>query len=217
MLKTILFDFDSTIYVGDIGDDGNLNDRTLVEKCFGQGVYEDFVKRYQVDKKDIKDIIEICKSEGRDYKQLAKLFSDDFFIHTIKDRIELLPNSFFQKLSNRYHLYIVSMSQKKYLEYYFDLYDIDKSCFKKILCMDLVRHTSKGDIFEQISKKEKCDPEEMLMIGDSYTHDIQPALSLGMKTLHFKGDFTQVYDFLTDNNICDCEEFKKERKFISAK
>lgn len=215
MIKVIIFDFDSTIYVGDIGDEDKVNDRTLVEKCFGKGVYDYFVTRYQVDKKDIKDIIEICRKEGRDYKRLAQLFSDNIFIHTIKDRIELLPNSFFQKLSNKYHLYVVSMSQKKYLDYYFDLYDIDKSCFEDIMCLDLIHHASKADIFKLISKNEKCNLQEMLMIGDSYAHDIEPALNLGMKVFYFKGDFTELYDFLTDNNICDCEEFKEKRKFIS--
>ena len=57
-------------------------------------------------------------------------------------------------------------------------------------------------------EREKNRPEEMLMIGDNPFHDIQPALDLGMQALHFQGDFNQIYDFMTGNNILNCEKFK---------
>lgn len=215
MIKTIIFDFDCMIYVGNNGDNKS-NDRRLVEECFGKGVYEYFVERYGVNKKDIKGIVEICRDEGMDFKKLAKAFTDKPFIHTIKDKLELLPNEFFQKLSKSYNLYVASMLQMNYLNHYFDLYDIDKTCFKELLCMDLINHTSKADLFEIIMKKENCKPDEMLMIGDNFFHDIQPALDLGMNALHFKGDFNQIYDFLTQNQICNCEEFKGKKKFVYA-
>lgn len=215
MIKTIIFDFDCTMYVGNNGDNKS-NDRMLVEKCFGKGVYEDFVKRFGVNKKDIKDIVEICRNEGMDYEKLAKAFTDFPFIHKIKDKLELLPNEFFRKLCGRgIGLYVASMSQMNYLQIYFKLYDIDQSCFKDFLCMELTGHTSKADLFEIIMKRENCKPEEMLMIGDNLFHDVQPALALGMNALHFKGDFNQIYDYLTQNQICDCEEFKGKRKFVT--
>ena len=52
-------------------------------------------------------------------------------------------------------------------------------------------------------------PEEVLMIGDNFSSDIKPAQQLGMNALHFLGDFNQLYDYFTQNNILDCEEFKK--------
>ena len=214
MIKTIIFDFDCTIYVGDNGDINKANDKFLVDKCFGKGVYEDFVERFGVNKKDIKDIVEICCAEGMDYEKLAKAFGDYPFIHKIKDKLELLPNEFFRKLSQNHHLYVISMSQMKYLQHYFKLYDIDKSCFKELLCMDLINHTSKADMFEIIMEKENCKPEEMLMIGDNPIHDIQPAHEMGMNALLFLGDFNQIYDFLTESQVCDCTEFKNLRKFV---
>ncbi len=54
------------------------------------------------------------------------------------------------------------------------------------------------------------------MIGDNYSHDIEPALKLNMNALHFRGDFNQIYDYMTKNNICDCTKYKKNRKFIYA-
>lgn len=217
MIKAIIFDFDKTVYVGDIGDSNKSNDRFVVEKCFGKGVYEDFVKKYGVDKKDIKDIVEICRKEGRDYKKVAQVFADNLFVHNIKNKLEILPNEFFQKLSKNYALYIASMSQIKYLNHYFSLYDIDRSCFKDLLCMDLINHASKAELFKTVMKRENCKPEETLMIGDNLFHDIKPALKLGMNALHFNGDFSQIYSYLTVNNICDCREFYDKRKLISSK
>jgi len=215
MIKVIIFDFDKTIYIGDIGDTNKLHDRQVVEKCFGKGVYDYFVEKYGVNKKDIKDIVEICKKEKMDYKKLCQIFEEDLFIHKISTNIEILPNEFFKKLSKKTHLYIASMSQEKYIQHYLNLYNINKNCFKGCLYLDLVNHESKKDLFKEIINREGCHPDEVLMIGDNYFHDIQPAIEIGMKTLHLQGDFSQIYDYLTHNKICNCEEFKNKRKFIS--
>ena len=62
----------------------------------------------------------------------------------------------------------------------------------------------------KIRQKERVEFEEMLMIGDSFSSDIQPAIDLGINALHFNTkDFNQIYDYLTENKILDCEKFKK--------
>ncbi len=216
MIKTILFDFDETIYVGDIGDNNKMHDRQIVETCFGNGAYDDMIKKFGVDKKDIKFIFDICRKEGMDYKKVTRTFNKQIFIHKINNKIELLPNEFFEKLSKNYNLYVVSMSPINYLKHYFCLYNINKSCFKEILSMDLLKHNSKADLFKTIMKKEKIKPTEMLMIGDNIFNDIKPATELGINTLLFKGCFNQIYDYMTTNGICNCDEFKENRKFIYA-
>ena len=177
-------------------------------------MYDELVAKYGVDKKDIKDVVEICRSEGRDFKAVARAFEDNLFIHKIKDKLELLPNEFFQKLSKSHNLYVASMSQLNYLLHYFDLYEIDKTCFKEILCMDLINHKSKEELFKIVMQKEKCQPQEMLMIGDNLFHDVLPAQKMGMQALHFQGSFSQIYDFLSENHICNCQEFKNFSKIV---
>lgn len=222
MLKTIIFDFDQTMYIGNVGNTGKIWDKSLFMETFEDGAqkYEMLIKKYEVNKKDIKDLVDICFLEGLDGKKLSDNFSQSVFQHIIKDKIELLPNSFFRELAKHYSLYVVSMSQKKYLNFYFNKYQIDVSVFKDVVCMDLIKNKSKGDLFEKIMKQENNKSEEMLVIGDSYSHDIQPAKMCGsgrMQTLHFnQHNFNQIYDFLSSNNILDCEKFKADRKFFPS-
>ncbi len=214
MLKTIIFDFDQTMYTGNIGNI-KLCDKKLFIDTFGDdGKYEMFVEKYNIDKKDMKDMVDACFLEGLDGNKLSEGFSNSVFQHIINDRIEILPNQFFKALAEKYVLYIVSMSQIKYLNFYFNRYDIDASVFKDVVCMDLIRNKTKAELYQIIMQKENNKPEEMLMIGDNIFHDIQPAQNLGMKTLHFnKCDFNQIYDYFTSNHILDCTKFKDIKKF----
>lgn len=217
MIKTIIFDFNQTIYVGDVGDNNKIHDKTVVDMALGEGTYDKLSTKYHFEDKDIKDIVDIFRRDGFDYQMVSKLFSEYLFIHKIKDKLEVLPNKFFKELSERYSLYIVSMSQLNYLEYYFEKYNIDTTCFKGLLCLDLINNNSKGDLYNKIIKKIGAGnkPNEILIIGDNFKHDIKPALDLGLQTLHFKtGNFNEVYDYLTINNILDCTKFKNIKKFI---
>ena len=41
-------------------------------------------------------------------------------------------------------------------------------------------------MFELVLKKLNCNPDQVVMIGDSYEKDIMGAKKMGMKTIHFK-------------------------------
>ena len=124
MIKVIAFDFDCTMYVGDNGSISEYQKGLFVD-CFGKQIYNDFAHKFEIDKKDIKDVIEDCRRQGLDYQKLADAFTEHGFVHKIKDKLQLLPNEFYQELSKKCNLYVVSMSGQKYLSKYIDLYDID--------------------------------------------------------------------------------------------
>jgi FMN phosphatase YigB (HAD superfamily) len=69
------------------------------------------------------------------------------------------------------------------------------------------------DFFRTICKKIKHKPEEVVMVGNSYERDIEPAKSIGMKTLFFNekklpGDYPDADQVITCMNqlvvMIDC-------------
>ncbi len=212
MIKTIVFDFDQTIYTGYAGDP-KLYDRIIFEQCFQEeGLYEWLNRQYGLEKMDVKDIVEVCRKEGLDYKKFATLYNKNIYLHTTGEKVKVLPNKFFMKLKRRFSLYVASMSNVYYLRYHFQNYGLDINNFKDVLAMDLIDDDSKAVLLEKIRERENCKPEEMLMIGDNLNHDIKPALALGMNALHFQGDFNQIYDFMTENKLLNCDEFRELAK-----
>ena len=56
--------------------------------------------------------------------------------------------------------------------------------FDNIYCTD--KHKNKLEIYKKIVEKYKLSPEQIYVIGDNYMVDIEPAYSLGFKTLYIK-------------------------------
>lgn len=56
--------------------------------------------------------------------------------------------------------------------------------FDNIYCTD--KHKNKFEIYKKIVEKYKLSPEQIYVIGDNYMVDIEPAYSLGFKTLYIK-------------------------------
>lgn len=209
MIKTIVFDFDETIYIGYIGNPKKY-DLYLVDTALGLGTYDKLSDKYGIRGRDIKDFVDASREEGLDYIKVVENFKRIIFRHKHTGDVKVLPNELFRKLREKYPIYIASMSQQNYLNNYFKVYGIDRENFVDVLSMDLVKDKSKGDMLKRIKERENCHPEEILMVGDSLTHDIIPAKELGMQTFHMVGDFNQLYDFFTENNILNCDEFKKK-------
>lgn len=212
MIKVVIFDFDGTIYLGDVGNKNKSHDKFIVKTALGDGVYEELDNKYGVSKKDMKYIVEVCKNENLDFKKVAETFENTLFIHKIQDFIEILPNSFFKELSKKCSIYVVSMSPAKYLQHYFSLYDIDKTCFKGIFSLDILKDNSKAVLYNKIARMENCQHDEILVVGDNFLSDIKPAIDEHFETLHLNEDFNMLYSYFENNNILNCEAFKNEHK-----
>ena len=156
MIKTIIFDFDMTMYVGDVGSVRGY-ERRLIEDCFDCETYKYLNEKYNICKKDIKDIVDFCHVEKLDYVKLAKAFENNVFQHINCEKVKVLPNEFFAKLKANHSLYIASMSQDKYLSHYLNFYGFDKSNFAGILSLDLINDDNKKMYIKESWKEKKTD------------------------------------------------------------
>jgi HAD superfamily hydrolase (TIGR01509 family) len=63
--------------------------------------------------------------------------------------------------------------------------------------------------FKTIAGKIKVAPQECLMIGNDYTKDIEGALSIGMKTIHFEETKTNLTNSKADFTINKIDQIIK--------
>lgn len=211
-LKVIVFDFDNTLYVGDVWGDYYDYSVSMLSKILPKDKAKEIAdesksNNYNYINND--HIIATLKKYNYDYVTFVKNLIKNTYIHTGK--AEVISDEFLKELKNKYHIYIATMSNENYLNHYIEKYKINKDYFKGIYSADLLAEdNSKVPLFKKIIEKEKVMPEEVLMVGDSYMHDILPAQLLGMQTLYFNGtSFDQIYNYFTENKILDCTNLVK--------
>lgn len=212
MIKTIIFDFDDTLYVGDVWKDW----KTFLLKLYNYVVYNDEEKLKEILKKyDLKkyfstlDAVIISEKENLKAKRVNKFLKKNVYTHSTKD-VKVIDMNFLKELKKHYHLYVITISGKEYMKKYLKLYKFDKKDFKKVYSLDMyAKDKTKGLLMKKIMKKEGCKPEEILMVGNNYESDIKPAEELKMNCLLFNGDFNQIYQYFTDNKILDSKKYIK--------
>lgn len=208
MIKTIIFDFDDTLYIADFWKEwpgfikkGFLSVLKSQEKV--NQLYEKYSIKGNISQVEIS---EICEKEGLNYKRFRKYLKTH--VNIIEDAKEFISNEFLRDLAKKYNLYILSMSEKIHVKYYSKKFGIDLKPFKKVITANPLDKT-KGLEMEKIMKHEKLAPNEVLMVGDSFKSDIEPAKKLEVNTYHFQKDFNQLYEFFTSHDLLNCEKYKK--------
>ena len=211
MIKTVIFDFDSTLYVGDVWE----NWIEHLKKLYKYIVNDDEKLKKILEKYDLKkynstlDAEIIAEKENLSLRRLKKFLKEKLYVHSTND-VKVIDSNFIKELKKHCHLYVISISGQEYLKHYFDLYHLDKKDFKKIYSLDLyAKDKTKGLLMKKIMKKEKCSPEETVMIGDNLETDIKPAQKLNLNYLHFTGDFNQIYKYFTDKKVLDGTKYIK--------
>ena len=103
-----------------------------------------------------------------------------------------VPNSELAKFAKNGKCYIVSNSRKHDIIATMKYLGIDRSLFQKIYSNDFsnIADTSKSKYFKGIMNLNNASPDQVLVIGDSFTQDILPAQKLGMKTYQCQNGFT---------------------------
>ncbi len=211
-IKVIVFDFDNTLYNGDVWTNYNNHVLKILEKILphkeAKELLDASVNVFQGNV-HIDHIITLLKQKGYDYEKFLSLVKENVYVHPCE--VEVISNDFLKELSKHYEIYCLSMSNENYLDFYFDKYKIDRAVFKEVLSADLLAEDkSKVPILLDIIKKENIKSTELLMVGDSYSHDILPAKKAGVQYLHYNsGNFNQLYDYFIENNILNCEKYKK--------
>ena len=213
MIKTIIFDFDDTLYTAkDNWKDIDIYWKSVIRALVGKKEEENFFKRHKF-KSPIhsNDVIGFVRSEGYDMNKFAEIVENNFYDRGDM-KVETMPNEFFEELKKKYSLYIVSMGRRKYLDYYIKKYGIKESCFKKVISVYSDNHftiDTKTPIYQKIMEEEKIKSKEILVVGNGYSNDIKPAEELKMQTLLFKGDFNQIFSYFTKNKILDCKKYMR--------
>ena len=197
-IKAIVMDFDNTLYT-----DANWQ---------GYGdYYIKFLESIGITNADIlyEELRE--KYKGYDSTQRTYLYLKDNnkpvdkFIEFLKnnvydfmhDGIRVIDYKVIDNLSKKYPLYLLSLSSEFYLKHYLKLFNIDVKNYKAIYSCAYGDKLKKDDYFKELIKNTGLNPSEILMVGDNYNSDIEPAEKLGLQT------------FLV-NDVSETEEFFKK-------
>lgn len=179
MIKVVIFDFDDTLY-----SDTN----PLPWKNFCIKTVEYFLKKLKVE--DSENILNIVKNSGFSDRQLIKFIvslgakekdvKDYMKSHNIEgnafENCKKVSNTTLRDFQQYFVMYIVSNSLETSVQDNMELLKIDSSFFKDIISN---KEDSKKGEYENIIKREGILPNELLVIGNSYSSDILPALEIG--------------------------------------
>ena len=179
MIKVVIFDFDDTLY-----SDTN----PLPWKNFCIKTVEYFLKKLKVE--DSENILNIVKNSGFSDRQLIRFIvslgakekdvKDYMKSHNIEgnafENCKKVSNTTLRDFQQYFVMYIVSNSLETSVQDNMELLKIDSSFFKDIISN---KEDSKKKEYENIIKREGILPNELLVIGNSYSSDILPALEIG--------------------------------------
>ena len=179
MIKVVIFDFDDTLY-----SDTN----PLPWKNFCIKTVEYFLKKLKVE--DSENILNIVKNSGFSDRQLIKFIvslgakekdvKDYMKSHNIEgnafENCKKVSNTTLRDFQQYFVMYIVSNSLETSVRANMAFLRIEPSFFKDIISN---KENSKKKEYENIIKREGILPNELLVIGNSYSSDILPALEIG--------------------------------------
>ena len=199
MIKAVVFFFFFTLYRGETPVWTNWG--TYLKTAFKSVVKDEKRLEEICEKYDVKpstsyiNVLQICQNENLNLRKLKRYIRKHIYMHS-HDKIQTISDEFLKKLKENHALYVVTLSDQPYVKYYSKKYNIDRKNFRKMYSLNFFEdHPSKGNVYAKIIKKEKISPKELLVIGDNFDNDIIPARKLGAKTLYFKGDYNQIYDY----------------------
>ena len=181
-IKCVIFDFDCTLYSnGDWSKEDEYFAKFLEENNIYDISMEELYKKYPYFHK-MQASLAYAREKGLD----DSLFFDyvDKNIYDITEsELEIINPQLLYNLANFYDLYLLSDSNESYLDYYFKLFNIDKSVFKECISNEYKREDmSKAPYMLKILSYGKYNSDEILMVGDSFEFDIIPARKVGIKS-----------------------------------
>lgn len=186
-LKVIIFDFDDTVYNGADWSSWGEYVEEFLKGVFNNNLnkVEEFVKNYNITNKTNGQTIAKATIETMGSAKAFVKFLDKKLYPIYSDSLRWIENQYFETLSKKYSLYIVSNSSTVHTKHYLKYFKINKSYFKKIYRNSFLKEDiTKAVVYKEIIKREKVNAEEILIIGDNYNNDIVPALGLGINGIH---------------------------------
>ncbi len=185
-IKTIIFDFDETMYYSSTIREryveyikktvmtlSDHNEKETMELMDKYGFTSNGETRVSFGKNC--DKFGVTKQQWDDYR-IKNFFQIDY------DTAKTVPNYIYDKLSKKYNLYIVSNEVFENVNYKAKMMHIDLQRFKKVYAPTaeiLKNYLTKSEVYKIIRESENCKFQEMMVVGDRYSVDIQPLEELG--------------------------------------
>ena len=203
MIKVIIFDFDNTLYNGDVWQnwDGYIN--TFLDEYFKKEKEKQIFLNKHLADANFLDERYICNGLIREVgtaEPMINYLINNPYEYTGKN-VMFVKNDFLKELSKDFHLYIVSNTPSNTIKIALKKYGIDSNLFKDILFNPAEKlDSTKKDKYQKIMNAENVKTNEVIVVGDSFNSDIKPALELDMQHL-LVGSLDDIYNFDFKNDI----------------
>ncbi len=185
MEKVIIFDFDNTLYNGNVWNDWDNYMTKFLDTYFAsEKAKNDFINKYvNAEYLDDRYICEgLIKESGTSQPLIDYLIENPYDYNG--ENVTFIDNEYLKQLSKKHHLYIVSNTPSNTIRIALKKYGIDDKYFKDIFFNAKTNlQVSKKDWYEKIMQLENVENSDVIVIGDSYLSDIKPAQQLGTKYL----------------------------------
>lgn len=208
-IKTIIFDFDKTLYLGEkvFTDRWVKYCNDLLKHYFSHLTEQEYKELFT--KNNVPYMLECIQKDFLVSDYAKRIFLNEGYnvedwinyLHTnvYEDNYDyvtkVMPNEMIKELSSEYTLYIISNSPVVQVEAFAKSLGIDLSPFKQVYTNFLTRNrenSEKDMYYNIILEREGIAPQECVMVGDSYEHDIVPSINLGLHTIYIDN---QNYDY----------------------
>lgn len=199
-VKVFIFDFDDTLYYGLNWDFWTKILQNYFNNHFSYLTDKEKVSLCQkvIHKNNVECDEDLCRmliyvdgtcQNWREYRQTLPLDEEEKNV-TLIDREELLK--FVKQARDKNGgIYIVSNSTQGDIKKFCEYHNFDLSIFDAVITNDFkTADSTKEEIFKQLMYKHNVKPDEVLVIGDSYKHDIIPAKNLKMNYYKCKNGFS---------------------------
>ena len=202
MENVVIFDFDNTLYNGNVWNNWDNYITKFLNEYFKNDVEkENFLKKY-VSNASFLDERRICKGFIEEYGSSKPMI--DYLIENPYeyngDNVKFISNEFLELLSKKYSLYIVSNTPSETIKIALKKYNINPNIFKDILFNPQEKlDSSKKEKYQKIMQIEKVKNTNIIVVGDSFSSDIEPAIQLDMHYLQVNS----IDDIYNHNFDCD--------------
>lgn len=198
-IKCIIFDFDNTMYYDVDWSAWDKVAQDWFEKhCsyLGEEGRMQLLTKYKIKKRNgvyvlMDDLLckMLCEIEGSPKAWLD--YRDNLPLQDTFKKAKVVANRELEKCARIAKLYIVSNSRQISIKQIAKHHKIDLSFFEQIITNDFdANDMSKAKYYKQIMERENLTPKQILVVGDSKSHDIEPAEKLGMRAYQCQGGFT---------------------------
>ena len=174
-IKVIIFDFDNTLYSGvdwtTTWSEYCKQGLRQVMKDYTDDEFEECLKKNEMDVFSNRKVVNFILKNNLNMKEWLKYRTETLCELDLSKAISI-SNEELKKFKKDYKLYIVSNSVMSNILSVAKYFDIDLSLFEEVLTNDYTHGVDKRFYYEQIIKKEKISPAELLVLGDDKFTDL---------------------------------------------